>query len=136
MMGEMIENIAHQWRQPLSALSLINSNIYMFYELGELDDAFMKKSLAKTELLTQSMSETIDDFKNFFKVKKTKKNFSLEESVRKTVHLAQSTLDHHQIKITYEQTTGYSGPKSSIPPLPTADLKFLIFIFFVGSIIF
>ncbi|NQY93548.1 MAG: HAMP domain-containing histidine kinase [Campylobacteraceae bacterium] len=102
MMGEMIENIAHQWRQPLSALSLINSNIYMFYELGELDDAFMKKSLAKTELLIQSMSETIDDFKNFFKVKKTKKNFSLEESVRKTVHLAQSTLDHHQIKITYE----------------------------------
>jgi len=102
MMGEMIENIAHQWRQPLSAIGLINKNIYLFYTLGELDDAFMKKSLDKTELLTQSMSETIDDFKNFFKVKKTKTSFSLEEMARKTVNLAQTTLDQYQIEMTYK----------------------------------
>jgi len=102
MMGEMIENIAHQWRQPLSAIVLINSNIHMFYELGELDDAFMKKSLEKSELLTQSMSETIDDFKNFFKVKKTKISFSLEESVLKTISLAKTTLEQHQIDISLE----------------------------------
>ncbi len=102
MMGEMIENIAHQWRQPLSAIGLINNNIHMFYELGELDDAFMKKSLERSELLIGNMSETIDDFKDFFKVKKTKSSFSLEESVTKTITLAKTTLEQHRIEISLE----------------------------------
>jgi len=102
MMGEMIENIAHQWRQPLSAIGLINANIHMFYELGELDDAFMKKSHERSELLIGNMSETIDDFKDFFKVKKTKSSFSLEESVTKTIALANTTLEQHRIEIFLE----------------------------------
>jgi len=102
IMGEMIENIAHQWRQPLSAIALINTNIHLFYKLGELDDAFMKKSLEKSEQLTQSMSETIDDFKNFFKTAKNKSNFSLEDLVYKTVNLAQTTLEQYKIEIKVE----------------------------------
>ncbi|PKI79675.1 two-component sensor histidine kinase, partial [Malaciobacter halophilus] len=60
-MGEMIGNIAHQWRQPLNALGLVMQNIQFAYSVGDLDDEFMQKSIKKTNTLTANMSKTIDD---------------------------------------------------------------------------
>lgn len=69
-MGEMIGNIAHQWRQPLNALGLVLQNIKFSYEsLDELNDEFMNKSINKANTLTKAMSKTIDDFRNFFQTK-------------------------------------------------------------------
>ena len=66
-MGEMIGNIAHQWRQPLNALGLVFQNLKFSYDIGELNDEVMNRTVGKADMLTKSMSKTIDDFRNFFR---------------------------------------------------------------------
>ncbi|WP_129097374.1 sensor histidine kinase [Malaciobacter mytili] len=98
-MGEMIGNIAHQWRQPLNALGLVMQNIQFAYQIGELDTDFMNKAVEKTNTLTTNMSKTIDDFRNFFKPNKTKSYFKINETIEKTIFLLESTFEHYNIKI-------------------------------------
>ncbi|AXH13758.1 CHASE4 sensor-containing signal transduction histidine kinase [Malaciobacter mytili LMG 24559] len=98
-MGEMIGNIAHQWRQPLNALGLVMQNIQFAYQIGELDNNFMNKAVEKTNTLTTNMSKTIDDFRNFFKPNKTKSYFKINETIEKTIFLLESTFEHYNIKI-------------------------------------
>ena len=98
-MGEMIGNIAHQWRQPLNALSLVLQNIHFSYKMDELDDEFMDKSIKKANLLTNTMSKTIDDFRNFFKPNKGSEVFNLNELVKNTLGLVDATFQHHNVKI-------------------------------------
>lgn len=66
-MGEMLGAIAHQWRQPLNAISCTALDIKLKKEMELLDDATLSTSLSDLENLTQEMSRTIDDFMNFFK---------------------------------------------------------------------
>lgn len=80
-MGEMIGNIAHQWRQPLSALSLTIGNLEDAFEYGELTSERMNESSKKAYMLIEKMSNTIDDFRNFFKPNKEKKLFSVLDAV-------------------------------------------------------
>jgi len=64
-MGEMIGNIAHQWRQPLNNLGLILGNIEDAYNYNELDKEYLEKSIDKSMKLIKKMSSTIDDFRYF-----------------------------------------------------------------------
>jgi signal transduction histidine kinase len=98
-MGEMIGNIAHQWRQPLNALSLVLQNIHFSYKINDLNDEFMDNSMQKANLLTNTMSKTIDDFRNFFKPNKEKKVFSLNENIIKTVSMVDSSLENNNIEL-------------------------------------
>ena len=98
-MGEMIGNIAHQWRQPLNALGLVLQNLKFSYDIGELNENMMSKSINKATMLTNSMSKTIDDFRNFFKPNKAKEEFSINENVFKAIELVESTFEHHHIKL-------------------------------------
>jgi len=98
-MGEMIGNIAHQWRQPLNALGLVMQNIYFSYEMDELTDEFMEKSVKKVNLLTDNMSKTIDDFRNFFKPNKGSEVFNLNGLVKDTLGLVDATFQHQDVKI-------------------------------------
>jgi len=98
-MGEMIGNIAHQWRQPLNALSLVIQNIHFSYQMDELDDEFMDKSVAKANLLTNNMSKTIDDFRNFFKPNKSKDVFELNNLIKNSIELVNTAFKHHQIEL-------------------------------------
>ncbi len=98
-MGEMIGNIAHQWRQPLNALGLVMQNIQFAYQQGDLDEKFMDKAVLKINTLTSNMSKTIDDFRNFFKPNKTKSYFKINETIEKTIFLLESTFEHYNIKI-------------------------------------
>ncbi|MCG3714612.1 HAMP domain-containing histidine kinase [Aliarcobacter butzleri] len=98
-MGEMIGNIAHQWRQPLNALGLILQNLKFSYEIGELDEKMIDKSVKKATLLTENMSKTIDDFRNFFRPNKAKENFKINEGITKAVELIESTFEHNNIKL-------------------------------------
>jgi len=77
-MGEMLNNIAHQWRQPLSELSTLLMNIDIRYQNNKLDKTFMDSKMKKSEVLLEYMSHTIDDFKNFFQMEKDKKYFKLK----------------------------------------------------------
>jgi len=66
-MGEMIHNIAHQWRQPINALALLLANIKDAYEYHELDKEYLDDAVAQGQQVIQRMSSTIDDFRNFFR---------------------------------------------------------------------
>ncbi len=98
-MGEMIGNIAHQWRQPLNALGLILQNIQFTYQMDELSDEFMDKSVTKGKLLTTSMSKTIDDFRNFFKPNKQKEDFFIAKTIKDTIELVEASYENSNIKL-------------------------------------
>ncbi len=98
-MGEMIGNIAHQWRQPLNALGLVLQNIHFTYQMDDLNDDFMDQSVAKGKMLTTNMSKTIDDFRDFFKPNKLKETFSLDKSIQKTVELIEASYKSSSIEV-------------------------------------
>ncbi|WP_108061995.1 sensor histidine kinase [Poseidonibacter lekithochrous] len=98
-MGEMIGNIAHQWRQPLNALGLVIQNIQVSYKMGDLDEKFLDNSVKKANLLTSSMSNTIDDFRSFFKTNKIIEQFDLHDSIEDSLELIESTYNYHEIKL-------------------------------------
>lgn len=98
-MGEMISMIAHQWRQPLSALGTIIQNIHLRYSLGKLDQEYVEKQRLLSNSLTEKMSATIDDFRNFFKPNKEKKDFSIKNTIDKTIFLIDDSFKSHSIKI-------------------------------------
>lgn len=89
-MGEMIGNIAHQWRQPLNALVLIIQSFQMKRVAGlALDDAFIDKQVNEGIQLASMMSHTIDDFRNYFKPNRSEELFSVKETVAYSVNLVQ-----------------------------------------------
>ena len=98
-MGEMLGNIAHQWRQPLNALNILFFNIKDAYQYNELDEDYINQAVADGERLVQKMSTTISDFRNFFRPDKEIKAFSVTDQIRQVMKLMQSDLDKHKISI-------------------------------------
>ncbi len=101
-MGEMMENIAHQWRQPLSqinsAVLLIDDSLYE----KNFKNIIVEEKLLEIESLTKYMSKTIDDFRNFFDGNKSKENFSLNELIAESIYIVQGTLKSHHIEISFD----------------------------------
>ncbi len=98
-MGQMIENIAHQWRQPLSLITTSVSGLKIKKMLGELDDDFFNKTLDSVINTSQYLSTTIDDFRYFFKPQREKEDFYLEHCCSRTIDLLQANFMENNIKI-------------------------------------
>jgi PAS domain S-box-containing protein len=98
-MGEMIGNIAHQWRQPLNLLGLCAQELQMTYNTDGFSDEYLEASVKKMMATISHMSKTIDDFRDFTKPDRQKTDFRILEVIRKTISLQQSTLNTEQIKI-------------------------------------
>ncbi|MBK5275681.1 MAG: response regulator [Desulfuromonadales bacterium] len=98
-MGEMIGNIAHQWRQPLNTLGLIVQQAPLYFNLGKLDKDFVDSSAKKSMDIIRHMSQTIDDFSNFFKPDKEKVIFKLNEVLAKTLLLIEGSIGSQGISI-------------------------------------
>jgi len=98
-MGEMIGNIAHQWRQPLNALGLSLQNIKDAYEFGELDREYLHDTTEKSMRLIKKMSATIDDFRNFFKPNREKTAFNLAEAATQALEILAATFRHQDIHV-------------------------------------
>jgi len=98
-MGEMIGNIAHQWRQPLSAISTAASGIKLQNELKILNTDTMNYSLDSIVQNTQTLSQTIDDFRDFFKEDKTKIYFQIENTLQKVLNLLSASFKNKGITI-------------------------------------
>ena len=111
-MGEMIGNIAHQWRQPLNALGLVLQNIKKAYERGRLDEEYLDKAINKGKMLTNKMSTTIDDFRNLIKSKKLKEHFSIKNVIKDVIDMTEASLKNHNIEmfINCEDIQTYSYP--------------------------
>jgi len=118
-MGEMIGNIAHQWRQPLNALGLIVQNIYYEYETDDLDKEYLEHSLNKSKKLTSQMSKTIDDFRNFFRPNKKQETFSISQGIHNVFELISASYKSHNIEIETNlddslMATGYPNEFSQV----------------------
>ena len=98
-MGEMIANIAHQWRQPLSIISTSATGIKVQKEMGMLTDEFEFESLDSINENVQYLSKTIEDFRNFFKEEKIRNEVDIEEILSKTLSLVSSRLKNRNINI-------------------------------------
>ena len=98
-MGEMIGNIAHQWRQPLSIISTGATGMKVQKEYGLLTDEEFNKICDLINENAQYLSETIDDFKNFIKGDRVKEIFSLEENINSFVHLVEGSIKSNNIKL-------------------------------------
>ncbi len=98
-MGEMIGNIAHQWRQPLSVVSTIASGMKVQDELNILSKDEIARSTDEIVKYTQYMSKTIDDFRDFFKQDKEKTMFSLEDALIKDLKLMKASFTNNYINI-------------------------------------
>jgi PAS domain S-box-containing protein len=98
-MGEMIANIAHQWRQPLSMISTLSSGLKLQKELDNLSDSYFNESLESITKSTQYLSQTIDYFKDFFKPSENKSKFNIKEVVDKTFILLSAELKNKDIEI-------------------------------------
>jgi len=103
VMGEMIENIAHQWRQPLNSLALTIQTLKMIPQQGELHYQAINEIMEESLKLIDHMAMTIDDFKKFFQPNKEKIEFSITEAVNKTIDLIHINLKKLNIKIEVEE---------------------------------
>ncbi len=101
-MGEMIGNIAHQWRQPLNALGLVLGNIKDAYEFKELTDEYLDQAVSNGERLIQKMSTTINDFRNFFQPDKIARPFSALDQVKEALSLVDAGFANSNISISID----------------------------------
>ncbi|TGK38612.1 PAS domain S-box protein [Leptospira gomenensis] len=106
-MGEMIGNIAHQWRQPLNAIGLLVQDLDYVFAAGDLDEKYISQNTKKIMEILEQMSSTIDDFRNYFRPNKTKEKFSLKTVINKTVSLISGSLKNQNIKIFFNSEEDY-----------------------------
>jgi signal transduction histidine kinase len=98
-MGEMIGNIAHQWKQPLTYLSYNFMNLREASKRDLLDDDYLKKKLDKADVQLEFMSKTIDSFRDFYLLNKEKELFSLEKASLETVEIMSYQFKQHRIEV-------------------------------------
>ncbi len=98
-LGEMIGNIAHQWRQPLSFISTAATGMKLQKEFDQLDDKTFNDTIDNIAQTTMFLSQTIDDFQNYLKTDKTKMQFNLSSSIEKLLNIVKSSFTNNFIDI-------------------------------------
>ena len=98
-MGEMIGNIAHQWRQPLSVISTGATGMKVQKEYGLLDDKTFNETCDSINENVQYLSKTIDDFRNFIKGDVSFKLVLVSEVLEDTLNLLKASLSNNYIKL-------------------------------------
>ncbi|MFP4487201.1 MAG: response regulator [Campylobacterales bacterium] len=104
-MGEMLGAIAHQWRQPLNVLGILNITLEENFLDGKLTEEKMEKHISKTVDQIDFMSKTIDDFKNFLMPDKVKESFSLKPAVQNVLDILNASFDNNKISYTYDDSS-------------------------------
>jgi signal transduction histidine kinase len=113
-MGEMVHNIAHQWRQPLNSLSLIISNILDDFKFKTMTQETLEHDAASARRLIERMSTTIDDFRDFFRPDREKSSFDVAESIQEAIFIIEASLKSNHIEISADvapglKVNGFSG---------------------------
>ena len=105
-MGEMLGNIAHQWRQPLNIISMSSSNLKLKNDIGELCSSTLSESLSLILRTTNHLSDTIDTFNDFLKTDKEKSFFNINENIKNSISLVDSFFKNFNIDIILELEEG------------------------------
>jgi len=103
-MGEMMDSIAHQWRQPLMNINAILMNMERGIETKENPKAFLETKMDEVITLTTHMSQTIEDFRSLLKTEKQKTHFFIDKSIDNALELYEASL--HDIKVHVNPTEG------------------------------
>ena len=98
-MGEMIGNIAHQWRQPLSSINMIATGALIRRKNGMLDDSELDETFKKITTHVKYLSDTIEDFRNFFSKKKKDEIFDVNETIKQAAALVEASYNAHSIRL-------------------------------------
>ena len=101
-MGEMISMIAHQWRQPLAAISSTSSTIFLKAKLNKLDSSTAMELSQNINDFSKHLSNTIEDFRNFFKADKKRESIDFNTIIKAALDIVQSSLDDKKIKVITE----------------------------------
>ena len=106
-MGEMIGNIAHQWRQPLNVISTTTSSVKIQKDLDILDDEFFYKSCNMINRNVKFLSNTINDFTNYIKDTRVKKEFNTNKMINSFLTLCDSIIVKNKITIILDTPNSY-----------------------------
>jgi PAS domain S-box-containing protein len=102
-MGELLENISHQWRQPLSIISSIASSALIQLEYKNFSQDELKYSFEKIFETTQKLSKTIDDLKNFFEKEEDIITFKVGDTIEKVISLFTIKTEFNEINIEFDK---------------------------------
>ncbi len=113
-MGEMISMIAHQWRQPLAAISARSVAVQLKLDIESLNEdiseadkeknRYLVEEFIKIDASVQSLSTTIDDFRNFYKPNKLARNIELSQVVNKSLDIIRISLENDNILVNIKDT--------------------------------
>lgn len=98
-MGEILENIAHQWRQPLNTVSWIMNDTLIKAKLGKSDEINLEELAKKVNHSIQFMSETVEDFRRFVDHSDLAQTFNIKKTIDSTIMLIKETLVKSNIQI-------------------------------------
>lgn len=99
IVGEMFENITHQWKQPLSSISVATSGMKIQKKYEQLDDELLSQGLLKIEESVKYLSHTVDDFRDFLENDRQRHCFNIKALVDKTLSLFDSKFKDSHIKV-------------------------------------
>jgi PAS domain S-box-containing protein len=102
-MGEMLHNIAHHWRQPLSLISTVATSIELQNDMNMLTNEKLSKGMQDINKSVQHLSSTIEDFANFFNYNKSKEYFLLDNIIKRTINIV--TIDFTNNNIVLDSST-------------------------------
>jgi len=98
-MGDMLENIAHQWRQPLSAITTAASGMKVEKEFDKLDDENFYKNIDAIINNSNNLSKTLDNFRDFFKPNNEKVLLNLNDIINNALNILSSKIENNNIKV-------------------------------------
>jgi signal transduction histidine kinase len=115
-MGEILENIAHQWRQPLNSVSWILNDIKIKAELGMKDEINIEEVIEKINNSIQFLSNTVDDFRRFVDKSDMAQTFNMKKTIESTIKLIGDTLHRLNIKVELDcdENINYKGYENDI----------------------
>jgi PAS domain S-box-containing protein len=108
-LGEMLDHIAHQWKQPINAISLIAQDLEGASAYGELTDDYLGEAVHKTLALLEHMTQTIDVFRNFYKPEKEQTVFLINDSIDLVVGFIAPALRSHAIAVELDLDPGVAA---------------------------
>ena len=118
-MGDMIGNIAHQWRQPLNVLGLKVQELGLSFKHGSFSEQLLNDNIAKAMEIVNQLSQTITLFQNFLKSDRGRTPFKVDQVIAKTVSLVEESYRNQKISIDIgsvgeQQINGYPNEYSQV----------------------
>jgi PAS domain S-box-containing protein len=105
-MGDLLDHIAHQWKQPLTVASLLVQNLWIFHARNELTADKIRETIDKTTSLLEHMGQTIEDFRDFYRPDREKTVFSISDTVNNALAFISPALKYQSIAVEFDVDPG------------------------------